>query len=254
MIFDTHIHLDRCSSELNVAAEVEAARQAGVSQFLLPGVDQAGWQNIQAIADRFDGVQAAFGLHPQAADQWNQDCRNALITFLREEKAVAIGEIGLDRTIDVPMALQEQVFREQLQIAIEFSLPVLIHCRKVPGRLLEILREEKADQVGGIMHAFGGSYQTARSAIDLGFVLSFGGALTYPEARRAIEVVRQLPDDALVVETDAPDLAPHPHRGEPNRPLWISLVVQRLAEIRGWSFEQTVEITTANAQRVLQTY
>ena len=131
-------------------------------------------------------------------------------------------------------------------------MPIVIHCRKMPGRLLMILEEEGAGQVGGIMHAFSGSRQTAEKAMQLGFVLSFGGAITYPEARRAIEVLAHLPDEAIVIETDAPDMAPHPHRGQVNQPAWLELVLARLAEIRGWSRDEAADITSANARRILK--
>lgn len=252
MMFDTHIHLDRIAAERPLDEEIASARAAGVGQFLVPGVDRKSWCSIQQVTGEIDGSLAAFGLHPLAAAEWDGSCRDELVSFLAAENTVAIGEIGLDRFLNVPLVCQEQAFREQLQVAIEHSLPVLVHCRKMIGRLLEVLREEQADRVGGIMHAFGGSEQTARELIDLGFVLSFGGALTYPEAHRISEMARRLPENSIVIETDAPDLAPHPHRGEVNRPVWLALVARRLAEIRGWSLEKTAELTTANARRILK--
>ncbi len=252
MMFDTHIHLDRFSSDFPVDDAVAAARAIGVSHFLVPGVDRVGWSNIRQIVDRTEGGLAAYGLHPLAAEEWDHSCRDELMTLLGASQTVAVGEIGLDRYVDASVARQEVVFREQLQIAIQASLPVLIHCRKMPGRLLEILAEERCARVGGIMHAFSGSLQTAKKAMDLGFALSFGGALTYPEARRILDVLTKVPDDMIVIETDAPDLAPHPHRGEPNRPVWISLILERLAEVKGWSRQQAAEITSENARRILK--
>lgn len=252
MIFDTHIHLDRFSSGLSVDEEVAAARALGVSHFLVPGVARAGWANIRELVARTEGSLAAYGLHPLAAEEWNHSCREELLTLLGESQTVAVGEIGLDRYANVPVDRQEAVFREQVQIAVQVSLPVLIHCRKMPGRLLEILAEEQCGQVGGIMHAFSGSLQTAKKALDLGFALSFGGALTYPDARRVLDVLTNIPDDMIVIETDAPDLAPHPRRGEPNRPVWISLILDRLAELKGWSRQQAAEITSENARRILK--
>jgi TatD DNase family protein len=252
MIFDTHIHLDRFSPGLPIVEEVAAARAIGVSHFLVPGVDRDGWSKIRQIVSRTEGGLAAYGLHPLAAADWSHSCREELMTLLGETQTVAVGEIGLDRYVDVPVDQQEFVFREQIRIAIQASLPVLIHCRKMPGRLLEILAEERCARVGGIMHAFSGSLQTAKKAIDLGFALSFGGALTYPEARRVLDVLTKVPDEMIVIETDAPDLAPHPHRGELNRPVWISLILDRLAEVKGWSRQQAAEITSENARRILK--
>ncbi len=252
MLFDTHIHLDRFAAGFDLDAARAAARAAGVSRFLVPGVERRGWPAIRALAGATEGCLAAYGLHPLAAGEWGVETRDELQLYLREAQGVAVGEIGLDRFVDVPIETQEAAFRGQLRVAVELALPVLIHCRRMPGRVLELLAEEKADRVGGIMHAFGGSWPTARQAVDLGFVLSFGGPVTYPEARRAVEVLQRLPDDAIVVETDAPDLAPHPHRGETNRPAWLVPVLDRVAEIRGWSRERAAEITTANARRVLR--
>ena len=252
MMFDTHIHLDRFRPDYPLSEEISAARSVGVSQFLVPGVDRSGWPNIQQIVCNTEGTLAAYGLHPMAAEDWGPECRDELVTFLRDPHTVAVGEIGLDRYIEVSVTCQERVFREQIHLAIEFGLPMLIHCRKMPGRLLEILAAERCERVGGILHAFGGSVQTAMQAIDLGFALSFGGVLTYPDASRIIDVLTQVPDEMIVIETDAPDLAPYPHRGEVNRPAWLSLVLDRLAEIRGWSRQQAAEITSANARRILK--
>jgi TatD DNase family protein len=161
--------------------------------------------------------------------------------------------IGLDALLPAPaLAVQEQAFRAQLRLAIAAGRPVLIHCRQAVGRLLQILREEGAERVGGIFHAFSGSLETARQGIRLGFAIGVGGTLTYPNARRLPEVVREVPAEWLVLETDAPDLAPHPHRGEVNRPAWLPLVARRVAELRGWSEAETARITTENAKRILK--
>ena len=252
MLFDTHIHLDRFPPEFGLEQEIAAARKAGVSTFLVPGVSRAGWSGIAEVVAETEGAWPAYGLHPMAATEWDDDCRTELAKYLQSPATVAVGEIGLDRYIDIPMARQEESFRQQLQLATEYGLPVLIHCRKMPGRILEILQEEYTGGAGGIMHAFSGSLESAKVLISLGFVLSFGGALTYPEAKQGVEVLRKLPEDAIVIETDAPDLAPHPHRGEMNRPVWLIQVLERLAEIRGWSLDEAAALTTANARRVLR--
>lgn len=252
MIFDTHIHLDRVATEMDIDRELAAARAAGVGRFLVPGVDRDGWPGIRSIARRKDHIMVAYGLHPMAAAEWNRECRDELRALLQEKNAVAVGEIGLDRKVDVAPELQERVFRDQLQLALEMRLPVLIHCLRETGRMMEILREEQFRDIGGIMHAFSGSYEIAREAIDRGFVLSFGGTLTYPEARRAVEVLEKIPDEAFVVETDAPDMAPHPHRGESNRPVWLKLIVEKVALTRGWDTEKAAEVSSANARRVLK--
>ena len=249
MLFDTHIHLDHLN---NLQQEVEAAREYGINRFLLPGVRPEAWPQLMQTASSIAGAFAAPGVHPLAAREWNRVTQEQLLQLLHLPDSVAIGEIGLDALIAVPLERQETVLREQLRIAINCGLPVVLHCRRATGRLLQILHQEQADRVGGILHAFSGSAETALEAIRLGFALAIGGPATYPEAKRSPEVIRQLPAEWIVLETDAPDLAPHPHRGETNRPVWLQYVHQKLAELRGWTLDETAAITTENAMRVLR--
>jgi len=248
-LIDTHVHLDACRPVQNV---LDAARTAGVNGFVVPGVHAADWQALQRLAADTPGVFAAPGLHPLAATEWSSARERELAELLAAPGVVAAGEIGLDRLLDAPpFELQREVFRAQLRLAVRAGKPVLIHCRKAYGELLAILIEERAEQVGGILHAFGGSLETARSAIDLGFAIAFGGPLTWPGVRRMPQVLAGLPEEAIVLESDAPDLAPHPHRGAENRPAWLPLVAAAVAEVRGWSLEKTARVTSANATRVL---
>jgi TatD DNase family protein len=253
LLFDTHVHLDASPLAEDLAEEVRRARREGVGYFVVPGVDRAAWRRVLGVAQTVSGVWAAPGLHPLAAGEWCPECEGELQRLLVEPKVVAIGEIGLDALLPAPsLAVQEQVFRTQLRLAIATDRPVLIHCRQATERLLRILQEEGAKQVGGIIHAFSGSLETALQGIRLGFAVGVGGTVTYPNARRLPEVVRELPAEWIVLETDAPDLPPHPHRGEVNRPAWLPLVAQRVAEIRGWSEAETAHITTENAKRILK--
>jgi TatD DNase family protein len=139
-----------------------------------------------------------------------------------------------------------------IRLARSADKPLLLHERGMTGRLLELLREEQADCVGGICHAFNGSLETARELISLGFALGIGGVVTFAEAHRLPEVIRQVPPEWLVLETDAPDMPPHPHRGTKNRPEYLTLVASRVAELKGWTMAETARITTGNARRILQ--
>lgn len=252
ILFDTHVHLDALLPARRLAGEVRQARRAGVGRFLVPGVRREGWPDLMAAVRSVPGALAAPGLHPQAAHLWNEEAAAGLRELLGAPESAAVGEIGLDGLLAGPSPqVQERAFREQLRLAIEARLPVLIHCRRATARLMAILRQEGAQRVGGILHAFSGSPETALEGISLGFAIGFGGALTYPGARRAPEVLARIPAEWVVLETDAPDLAPHPHRGEANRPCWLPLVARRAAEIRGWSGRETAGITTSNARRVL---
>ncbi len=252
-LFDTHVHLDMLPAGFDLAEEVALAERRGVRRFLIPGVSPRGWPHLVSVASQVAGGLTAPGLHPLAAHLWSESTADELTGLLAAENAVAIGEIGLDGQLDFPPAgVQEKAFRGQLRLARETGLPVVLHCRKATGRLLEILREEGAGECGGIWHGFSGSRETAAAAIELGFALAFGGPLTWPDARRAPEVLKMLPAEWIVLESDAPDLPPHPHRGEPNRPAYLALVAERVAALRDWSPEETARITTANACRVLK--
>jgi len=248
MLFDTHIHLDLLT---DLQQQVDLAKRHDIGQFLLPGVSPQDWPQMMQTAAAVSGVLVAPGVHPLAASEWNSETEEQLRVFLRSPESVAIGEIGLDRLAETSPERQEAVLREQLRIAIECELPVILHCRRATGRLLQILTEERADRVGGIFHAFTGSIETAREAVRLGFALGLGGQTTYPDRDRIAAMIRSLPAEWIVLETDAPDQAPHPHHGEANRPEWLCYVQQRLAALRGWSLDETAAITTSNARRVL---
>ena len=249
MLFDTHIHLDLLPEHQQ---QVDTAAEYGIQQFLVPGVRPESWPDLMQTVDSIAGALAAPGVHPLAAREWTCQTREQLLDCLQRPESVAIGEIGLDGLLLIPLDLQEIVLREQLRIAIEFDLPVILHSRRATGRLLKILSEERAEQVEGISHGFTGSLETAEEMIRLGFALGIGSPATYPEAGRIAEMIRRLPEEWIVLETDAPDQAPHPHRRETGRPAWLHYVHRRVAELRGWSLNDTAAITTENARRVLR--
>ena len=219
---------------------------------MVPGVASDGWQRLRELSENLSGVYFAPGLHPQYAQSWRPTVAVELERHVQHPRAVAIGEVGLDRKAEAPLMLQEQVFVQMIAMACAAGKPLLIHQRGSVGRLLELLRRERADRVGGILHAFSGSLESAREAIALGFAIGIGGVITYPEAKRLSTLVRELPADWLVLETDAPDISPYPLRGRDNRPSHLPIIAARLAELRGWSLEQTVRLTTGNSCRVLR--
>lgn len=250
-LFDTHIHLDRLPQG-DLIEELERARNLGITSFLVPGVTASAWDDLTSLSEEHSGILLAPGLHPLAAASWSPAIAEQLTTLLSHPAVVAIGEIGLDRKIPVPMAQQEKVFRAQLRIALSAGCPILLHCRAALSRCLQIFQEEQGPRVGGILHAFSGSLEMARVALRLNLILGFGGGITWPEARRAPEVLRSLPATAFVLESDAPDQSPEPHRREPNRPLWIDLVAKHAAELRHCSRDEVVAQATTNARRILQ--
>jgi len=205
-----------------------------------------------AITERHADVYAAPGIHPQAAAGYQKSNLEELQHLLEHPKVVALGEVGLDRLIDTPWQIQEEVFIRMIQLAHEMDKPLLIHVRRSTDRVMELLQQHGAGRLGGIFHAFSGSFETACKIIDMGFVLGIGGVVTFPTARRLPEVVRKVSAESLVLETDAPDMTPYPHRGQPNRPAYLSLIAERVAALRDWSLEDTARITTVNALRILR--
>lgn len=248
-LIDTHVHLDFFESP---AAAAERARQQGVTGFIIPGVTPAAWPGMLSLAENRPDVWIAPGIHPQAADQWSRQTEADLRALLRHPKVVAVGEIGLDKQVGIPQAQQELVCRQMIALAREYRLPLLLHVRRATGRMITLLREEGQDELSGIVHAFSGSLETARQFLELGFSFGIGAVLTYPEAKRLPLVVHQLPADRLLLESDAPDMAPYPHRGMPNHPAYLPLVAESLARIRNWSLEDTFQVTTANAKKLFQ--
>lgn len=234
-----------------VGAELEDARQAGVGAWVVPGVSPDRWPKLMAVAEQHTNVYAAPGIHPQAADSCDARHLQTLRLLLEHPKTVALGEVGLDRQVNSSWQRQEETFIQMIRLAREAGKPLLIHERRSTGRVMELLQQEGAGRVGGIFHAFSGSLETARKIIDMGFLLGIGGVVTLPTAKRLPAVVREVPAEALVLETDAPDMAPEPYRGQPNRPAYLCLVAERVAALRGWNLEETARVTTANACRLL---
>ena len=249
MLTDTHLHLDFLPAGPRL---LDAARAAGIGAWIVPGVAPGQWPRLMARVAGTPGAWAAPGVHPHHAGEWRPELAGELGGLLSEPRVVAIGEVGLDGQVGPELAVQEDVFRQMIRLACARELPLLLHMRRAMGRVLTILAEEGAAEVGGIAHAFSGSLETARQLIALGFALGIGGVATFPEARRLETVIRTVPDEWLVLETDAPDLPPHPHRHEENRPEWLVLVAARVAELKGWLPEETARITTCNARRVLR--
>jgi TatD DNase family protein len=245
---DTHIHLDKLA---DVQKHLDEARQAGISRWIVPGVNPENWPSLLNLAESQRNVYIAPGIHPQAANRCSATKLDELRNLLLHPKAIAVGEVGLDRQVAAELETQEQVFIEMVRLAKETRKPLLIHTRKVTERTLELLWQEKASQVGGIFHAFSGSIETARKIVDLGFALGIGGVITWPTAKKLPEVVANISAEALVLETDAPFMAPAPYRGERNRPAYLVEVIKRVATIKGWSNADAVKVTTANASRIL---
>lgn len=247
-LVDTHCHLDLEPLYDRLPEVLEAARRAGVTRFVVPGVHPDGWERMAAIARDHDRLHPAFGIHPMHAALVDDTMLVRLAGIARS--GIAIGEIGLDPAYPVPLEQQEQVFRGQLRLAVSLGLPVLVHCRRVFQRTLQILKEEDAGRVRGIMHAFSGSVEMAREFIRLGFLISISGAVTWANAVRPVRLARELPLEAIVLETDAPDMTPQGFKGQPNQPAFLTEVLDCVARIRDVCPGHVAGQTTKNLKTV----
>ncbi|NLG84997.1 MAG: YchF/TatD family DNA exonuclease [Firmicutes bacterium] len=250
-LIDVHVHLNDPAFADDLPAVIARAEAAGVARMVVTGYDLPSSAAAVELAERYPSVWAAVGVSPHEAATWNEEARRQLRVLAGREKVVAIGEIGLDYHYDRPArSVQQEAFRAQLTLAVELGLPVVIHAREAHAEPLALLRETGAEKVGGGMHCFSGSLETARTAFAMGFGLSFAGPITFKNAVRPKEVARSLPMAALLTETDAPYLAPHPHRGERNEPALVRYNLEALAELHSLPPADMAWIVWENAERI----
>jgi TatD DNase family protein len=249
-IIDSHCHLDMPAFDADRGEVLQHARDSGVRGIVVPGVTAAGWESLWALCAGEADLYPALGLHPVYLDTHTPADLERLRAWLADHRPVAIGEIGLDFYLDgLDRARQQVLFESQLELAREANLPVILHVRKSHDQVLATLKRIRVP--GGIAHAFNGSLQQAQQYLDLGFRLGFGGMLTYERSRRLRALARQLPVEALVLETDAPDMVVAQHRGERNSPEYLPQVLAALAEVRGEAAAALAAQTTANVRDVL---
>ena len=254
MLIDSHCHLDDARFTGDLDAVIERAMAAGVTRMLSigtgdgpPGIDCA-----TKIADRYESVVASIGVHPHDAAKVAPRTFDDLRALSKNPKVVAFGEIGLDYHYDFsPREIQREVFVAQLKLARELSLPVVIHTREAWEDTVTILRQHW--QGPGIMHCFTGDPEQAKEALDLGFSLAFGGAITFKTADKIRDSARLTPDNRLLIETDAPYMAPVPHRGKRNEPAFMTGTAARLAELRETTPDHIAAVTTANFGKLTST-
>ena len=253
MLVDSHCHLDRIDLTPyagDFAALLAATRAAGVGHSLCVSIDLAAYPAMLALVEPHAEVSVSVGVHPNERDTVEPD-PDTLVDLARHPKNVAIGETGLDYYHGKgDLEWQRERFRRHVAAARLAHKPLIIHSRDARADTLAILREERASQVGGVMHCFTEDWDTASRAMDLGFHISFSGILTFKSADELREVARRVPDDRLLVETDSPYLAPVPHRGKPNEPRHVVHVAALLAQLRGTDVETIAAVTTANFARL----
>ena len=249
-IFDTHAHYDADQFASDREAVLTALPAAGVGLVVDPGCDVASSREAVALAERFDHVYAAVGIHPEDCAGCTDADFGVIRELCRREKVVAVGEIGLDYywKENPPRDFQEQVFRRQIELALELDLPVIIHDREAHGDSLRIVLDYP--ELRGVFHCFSGSPEMAQELLKQGWYLGFDGPITYKNAKRAPEVAAVTPLNRIVIETDAPYMAPVPFRGKRNDSRLLPYVVEKLAEWKGVTPEEMTDITWQNGKRL----
>jgi TatD DNase family protein len=251
MLFDTHVHLNAEQYKEDLEEVINRALNEGVSQMVVVGFDRPTIEKAMELVEKYDFLYASVGWHPVDAIDMKDEDLLWIEELASHPKVVAIGEMGLDYYWDKsPKNIQKEVFRRQIQLAKKVKLPIIIHNRDATADIVEILKEEGAKEVGGIMHCFSGSPETAKECVEMNFYISLGGPVTFKNAKKPKEVAEAIPLEKLLIETDCPYLAPHPYRGKRNEPSYVKLVAEQIAELKGISFEEVAEATTDNAKKI----
>ncbi len=254
-LIDSHCHLTDPQFDSDRESVIERARALGVRRFLVIGATGEFAHNQRAVelARHYDDVFAVVGVHPHNANSITEATYAQIRALVREPRVVALGETGLDFYYNnSPADVQRAHFRAFIRLAREIKLPLALHIRDAYSEAAQILKEEGEGQVIGVVHCFTGNLEEAEKLLNLGFFLSFTGIVTFKNAANLREVVKQVPLDRLLIETDCPLLAPVPHRGKRNEPAFIVHVAEKLAEVKETSLAEAAKVTTQNAERLFQ--
>lgn len=251
MLIDTHVHLNADHYDEDLDEVIERARDAGIEKMVVVGFDRKTIERTMKLIDEHSDVYGVIGWHPVDA----VDCTDEDLEWIEElskhEKIVGIGETGLDYHWEKsPKDIQKEVFRKQIALAKRVNLPIIIHNRESTEDCVEVLKEENAGEIGGIMHAFSADENVADEILDMNFYISLGGPVTFKNAQLPKDIAVHVPLEKLLVETDAPFLTPHPYRGKRNEPSYVKLVAEKIAELRNMPYEAFAKATTENAERL----
>jgi len=250
MFFDSHAHLNDGRFDKDREQVLENAKENGISYIMNPGADLETSVQAVDLAARYSVVYAAVGVHPHDVKDMDEITLELLKGLARKDKVMAIGEIGLDFYYDhSPRDIQREWFRQQIQLAHEVNLPIIIHDRDANDETFNILKDEKAFNTGVVLHCYSGSAELAKQYVRLGAYISIAGPVTYSNARKTVEVVKAIPLEYLFIETDSPYLTPVPHRGKRNEPAYVKHVAEKIAEIKGINVEEVGLKTTENAKK-----
>jgi TatD DNase family protein len=251
MLIDSHAHLEMPDFKKDLEITIQKAKELGVEYIFTVGTEEKDWKRALEIAHSHPSIYAILGVHPHNAKEINDQTYPLLRELCRDKKVRALGEMGLDffRNLS-PRDTQLKRFREQIGLAKKLGLPIVVHDREAHQETLEILKSENAEECRGIIHCFSGDYEMAKICIGMGFYISIPGTITFKNAEGLREIVKKIPLESLLVETDAPFLTPEPFRGKRNEPGYVRYTAQKLAEIKKISFEKVAEVTSGNALRV----
>ncbi|MBG9585678.1 TatD family hydrolase [Cytobacillus firmus] len=251
MFFDTHAHLNAEQYNEDLQEVIDRALSEGISNIVVVGFDRPTIEKAMELTEKYEFIYASVGWHPVDAIDMTEEDLLWIEELSSHPKVVALGEMGLDYYWDKsPKDIQKEVFRKQIRLAKKVKLPIVIHNRDATADIVEILKEEGAGAVGGIMHCFSGSPEIAQECVDMNFYISLGGPVTFKNAKKPKEVADVIPLEKLLIETDCPYLTPHPHRGKRNEPSYVKLVAEQIAEIKGLSTEEVAQATTENAKKL----
>jgi TatD DNase family protein len=251
MLFDTHVHLNADQFNDDLEEVIERAVSEGVQNMVVVGFDRPTIEKAMELIEKYDFIYASIGWHPVDAIDMKDEDLVWIEELAKHPKVVAIGEMGLDYHWDKsPKDIQKEVFRKQIQLAKRVQLPIIIHNREATQDIVDILKEEEAREVGGIMHCYSGSPEVAKECVEMNFYISLGGPVTFKNAKKPKEVAAEIPLERLLIETDCPFLAPHPYRGKRNEPSYVKLVAEQIAEIKELSFAEVARKTTENAKKL----
>lgn len=252
MLVDSHCHLDFPELAADIPGALAEMAENGVTHALCISVTLRDFPQVRALAEAHGNLFASVGTHPDYPDEGAIEVAE-LVRLAAHPKVVAIGETGLDYfRLQGDLEWQRERFRAHIQAARACAKPLVVHTRSASEDTIRIMREEGAGDVGGVMHCFTETWETAQAALDLGFHISFSGIVTFKNAVALKEVARRVPLERLLVETDSPYLAPVPHRGKVNRPAWVRYVAEDIARLRDISFERVAEVTTQNFFRLFK--
>jgi TatD DNase family protein len=248
---DSHVHLNHPHLESDLEGVLRRAKSAGVEMMLVPGYDLPSSRRAVALAEKYPQIFAAVGIHPHDAANLNDEAFEELKCLAKSPRVAAIGEIGLDFYRDLsPREVQMAAFARQIHLAREAGLPIIIHQREAAQETRKVFQQEDAGKLGGVWHCFSGGVELAEFVVQQGFAIGIAGPVTFQNARGLAELAAGLPLESLLIETDAPYLSPHPHRGERNEPSRLPLIAKRIAGLHRQPLQVIVQATAENFRRL----